>query len=622
MKYYNYLTFLLLGVSALLASCSDDNSGTNSGPKEIVINTEKIIGEWVGASSDGNQFSKMVLESDGGFNISKVENGWNVASANRKGKWIASNNVVSGTYTKMNGAEDPTGEPVIVNITLSEQENYSFTAISSDNIPTEYKKLIGEVNIRRGQTVIPECLDGMNETTVKTIVTPFQIRHETVTSSKIKNLKSQNSAIATVDASTGAVTAISNGVTFVDVETSEGTATIKVVVDDNFLGLMGKSRAEIHEIYGTENIAFEDISQILYNMEGDFKFLKIQFMQGIVYAVAVYSKDNIFVDADLYKKNFETEYYVFEKGTSTNYLAYTNAPSLEESKYGIIFDYTASNSFKIYYLDLSKEVLFHDYSVGLGKTKTEIFDMYGTRTEINTTELVYYKLRDGYNSYVDEVIFKFESESEKCSAVGVNFQKNANVTEIKNWLSNTMDHVKTKGDLSLYYSKDREVELLYNAADNSLLYKYNDLWENYISLFGMSDNDVNRTMVGTYGAKYAMSDYSYSVNGSDYYYIYDSDVAFWVGFVFNAQNKMCEYWAYLNSDYDVIQVKKFLGRYYEIAEDECTNRQLIYYSADKRIKVIFDASGYVAYIDSEQERHVEPSLAKSMSDIKLPRPNK
>lgn len=620
MKTYKYLVFPLLAISALIASCSDNSTNEiiEKNPELKEIDKNKIIGEWIESSSNSGSLNRMMLDPDGGFNISKVEKGWNVATTNKKGKWLINNNQITGTYTKISGPEDTTGEPVIVNISLSEQNDYSFKVVSSDKSTTTYKKLLEEINIRKGQTVVPECLSGMQQTTVKTIITPFRVKHETVSSSKIKTMKSMNTSVATVDATSGAITAVANGVTFVDVETTEGVATIKVIVDDDFIGLMGKTRPEIHELYGTDNIMYEDISQVMYNMEGEFKFLKIQFMAGKVYAVAVYSKDDIFVNSDAYKKNFEMNYHVYAKGTSTNYLAYTDKPTLAESQYGIIFDYTQKTSYKISYLDLSKNVLFHDYSAGLGKTKSEIFDMYSTRTDANTPDLVFYELRTGFNDYVKNVGFKFESG--KCSSVVVNFQSGASKTEIINWLSSTMNLIRAKNDLYLYHSKDGEVEILYNSTDNGLICKFNSLWENYNTLFGQSKENVKKEMVNSYFANYLLTDYSYSVNGSDYYTFDDSEYASMVGFVFNKKNLMCEYWVYLDLNFDVDAIKKFLARDYIMAQEECTSRQLVYYDESKRFKVIFDASGYIAYIDNNQERHESPSLTSRQAV--LPRINK
>ena len=51
----------------------------------------------------------------------------------------------------------------------------------------------------------------------------------------------------------------------------------------------------------------------------------------------------------------------------------------------------------------------------------------------------------------------------------------------------------------------------------------------------------------TNGSSYLMSSDSYSENGSDYYSISDNNYIEMVGFVFNPDNQMSEYWVYLKS---------------------------------------------------------------------------
>lgn len=87
------------------------------------------------------------------------------------------------------------------------------------------------------------------------------------------------------------------------------------------------------------------------------------------------------------------------------------------------------------------------------------------------------------------------------------------------------------------------------CSDNDVLPSKSteNLWENFISLFG-SDRNTVKTTVESFGCSYSFSDYSYSVNGSDYYEIKNNnDYADFVGFVFNTDNQLSQCWVYYKS---------------------------------------------------------------------------
>lgn len=139
-------------------------------------------------------------------------------------------------------------------------------------------------------------------------------------------------------------------------------------------------------------------------------------------------------------------------------------------------------------------------------------------------------------------------------------------------------------------------------------------WTDFAYLFGQSDAIVHQEMTEC-GYPYLFSDYSYSKDGSDYYTINDSKDASMVGFVFNGENKMCEYWIYLYDDYmeyaeDIVT---WLKSRYVLSTEETTSTQYVFYDNLNRMRVVFDASGYVSYTDTAQTPFTPASGTMSMS---------
>lgn len=131
------------------------------------------------------------------------------------------------------------------------------------------------------------------------------------------------------------------------------------------------------------------------------------------------------------------------------------------------------------------------------------------------------------------------------------------------------------------------------------------LWPNYTTLFGANQNTVKSQMTNLDGS-YSFSDYSYSVNGSDYYYINNNDYADIVGFVFNTEDAVSQFWVYYKPD-KVDDIKNYLAKNYTAAESENTGNTYVFYNSSKDLKVILDGlNGAVVYTNLNMKQHETP----------------
>ena len=120
------------------------------------------------------------------------------------------------------------------------------------------------------------------------------------------------------------------------------------------------------------------------------------------------------------------------------------------------------------------------------------------------------------------------------------------------------------------------------------------------------------------GTRYEFINVPEEKKGCNYYNINDSNDAYLVGFVFNSEGKMCEYWVYLNENFwnNVNDILTWLKSKYVLNKQESSNTQMVFYDKLNRMKIVFDASGYVSYTDSEQTPFTPASASYNTIGIK------
>ena len=175
-----------------------------------------------------------------------------------------------------------------------------------------------------------------------------------------------------------------------------------------------------------------------------------------------------------------------------------------------------------------------------------------------------------------------------------------------------------ESDSHVFYSsvEDRELSkaiIAYNKSEKSVIFcetqhflqqaHVEDLWTDFVPLFGYDKNQVKSAM-DEYGYTFLMSDFSYSKNGSDYYNITDNSYAQMVGFVFNPDKQVSEFWVYMNTQFNPNDVYDYLCAKYIEYESDSSQYELVFYNDDKSMKVTFDLmNGAVVYTKLNMKQH-------------------
>ena len=133
-----------------------------------------------------------------------------------------------------------------------------------------------------------------------------------------------------------------------------------------------------------------------------------------------------------------------------------------------------------------------------------------------------------------------------------------------------------------------------------------ELWKDFVPLFGANQTAVKKAM-GDYGYKFLKSDASYSKDGSDYYTVSGNKYITMVGFVFNPDKQVSEFWLYMDTTSDANEVYKYLLAKYKEEKTESSKTSLVFYNDDKTMKVVFDLkNGTLTYTKLSMKQHETP----------------
>lgn len=249
--------------------------------------------------------------------------------------------------------------------------------------------------------------------------------------------------------------------------------------------------------------------------------------------------------------------------------------------------------------------MFEDYSFAFGKTIAQIAEREGDGYIYRDDENgLVYVVDDYVTDTVKFITGMYDRKHVGFVVLGLN--DNVPSATIDKHLSDKFELLFSRNDGNTYDTgktyNGHPVTISYYMKTSRLVFavlKQSDRWTDFKYLFGQDRNAVKGEMQ-YYEYPYLFSDSSYSKDGSDYYQINGSEDAVMVGFVFNPDGLVCEYWVYLSENFNTSAILSWLKSDYTLSSTESTNKQYVFYDNGKRLRVVFDASGYVSYTDSEQ----------------------
>ena len=249
--------------------------------------------------------------------------------------------------------------------------------------------------------------------------------------------------------------------------------------------------------------------------------------------------------------------------------------------------------------------LWYDYSELLNYNYAQMRNLMGEPDQISTENNCYSYITSIHDviSYINVFINPITSIVEQ---VDMFLKEGVPSIQIISYMDARYYTLGETDGVKFYYTspeyEDSRAIFAYAKNDNYIMIVpaegFLDMWKDYKYLFGQKSEDIKQDMSNN-GFTYLMTDYSYAQDGSDYYNIPNNNAVTMVGFVFNQNKEMCEYWVYLNKeDGDANAIYSFLNEKYIYDENETGNPNygpFVYYNADHSIRVTFSLEGYVKY---------------------------
>lgn len=442
--------FFLLVCTLCIWSCSDDEED-NSLPV-----LDKIVGEWVyDHVDDQGVWETQKFMSSGVFYYSNtVTGGWKISNDTKDGRyWIEDGNRVTCSCS-MDGVS-VTFKMKILDIT-----DYSYTAEYNDGATLgtfTYARLIDKLRIKPGQKVTPDY---------------GQLVHTT-----ILGYKSHKTNVATVDPSSGEITAVASGHTYIDVVTDQGTAVIEVISFDednmfeDYSFALTKTIPEIIEHEGND-YKYRDDEMALVYVSDHFLVDTVTYMTGIndkTHVEYVQLKLNDNISPTKIKKHLAEKNAVIQVTETTS--SYVTDRKVGRLPVALLYDETQS---ALNFFLLRPSDLWTDYVSLLRLTPVEVKNKYGEPYYENSGTMYF----EEENDYIDLVAFSISPVTNTVYAVNAFLKVTADYQSALNYLGNKYYYYEKGSDPTDNYFAftdketlgESEVGITFHGLDGCITY--------------------------------------------------------------------------------------------------------------------------------------------------------
>ncbi len=428
--------FLLL----FLISCSNDDennveNSTTTGASKL------IIGEWVYDSPSSGIWEKQKFTSDMKLTYSCLELNPYLRIDNADGNYYYTTGDKKFTFTYAR----VTGGTIYEDVVIESIEEYAYTALYySDDGAYEgeytYNKLVGEYNINIGESVTPNYA-------------------ELIPDASISSYSSNDTGIAKVNSSTGEISGLKAGVTYINIVTDLGTAVVEVTVTDSdnlipdYSSALNMNETTVKNTwtnYCTFNPVLTD--RVCYPIRGN----------DYAYMVDIWLDDN--KNVELVQVEVNTTVITNESQREKAIHEFLSSKYSYQGQIDGVYEYFdfsqpdilpmvvlySPSQNLIEYDKINSEVtvtdLWPDYTEDLGKSASELRATYG-EPFMDFGDALYF-LQD--NDYIDFVAFTLNSSGETY-AVSAFLKTSCDWNEAKDYLATKYYYYESGSDPSTNY---------------------------------------------------------------------------------------------------------------------------------------------------------------------------
>lgn len=203
---------------------------------------------------------------------------------------------------------------------------------------------------------------------------------------EITGYSSHNTSIASVDANTGTITAVSKGRTYVDVQTAKGVGVIEVnneggAIPYEFQDCLGKAASAVKDMLGTP--FYEDETTIIYkNLTNAIELVgaSLDSFTGFVKGITITYNENVKV-SDV-TSILDATFIPFASQTTATFKAYMDTENRSDATIGVTWDIPQKT---LTYVNLATD-LFTDYSLLIGMTRSQVISKMGREPDTSNDQ--------------------------------------------------------------------------------------------------------------------------------------------------------------------------------------------------------------------------------------------
>lgn len=257
--------------------------------------------------------------------------------------------------------------------------------------------------------------------------------------------------------------------------------------------------------------------------------------------------------------------------------------------------------------------LWCDYISVIGEDYNTMRQFFSRLGEPQSDGMDFFTYAQSIHQYIENVSVWHDTEKDFVKAIQLSIKNGIPAIEIESYLKSRyyeqtdFDFYSTFSDIEsskaiIKYDERNQCVNIYETQ--SLLHpEIPNLWTDFTILFGSDKNQVKEAM-DLCGYPFLMSDFSYSKDGSDYYYVNGNNYVQMVGFVFNPDKLVSEFWVYMNIESNTNDIYDYLCAKYTENDSESSQYSLVFYNEDKSMKVTFDLmNAAVIYTKLTMKQH-------------------
>lgn len=427
--------------------------------------SENILGTWV-TDNKGYIWERDVFGEEGYFYAQ-----WSLEVI-----YPTSNESAQGTYSinetnkKITvSAKTPYGRRYNVEYRITKINKFSFnTDIYSGGDKTGtfyYQRVLSSLSIKPKVSEQPNYLN-------------------LVGSSEISGFSSHDEKIATVDKTTGLITGVSKGITYIDVITNNGTGVIEVTIEGGaipyeFQDCLGKPTSKVKEMLGAPY--YEDETTILYkNLTNtiDMVGARIDSFSGLIKGITITYNSN--VKTDDVTSILDATFIPFASQTTATFKAYMDTYERADASIGVTWDIPTKT---LTYVNLAKD-LFTDYSVLINMTRDQVINKMGKDPDsANDQSQSFFFFDNKGIKIVSAYYTDFVNNYDKVHSVVTMLDDTLSVEQITTYL-------KKKYPYYPEYSTDEELVFVPEGHAMEIYYRPKDKMIMYISTAKSSDSSA------------------------------------------------------------------------------------------------------------------------------------